>query len=132
MFLPFWPPKRFQNSNLTWSSHHNLGVPDIFCFLKFLIWPLLGPEIWDLNLFGRFCVFLPFWPPKCPQKSNLTWSAMHNLGVPNIFCFKKFLIWALLGPQIWDLYVFWVVFSEQVGHRKKLLKVRFLKIALST
>ncbi len=40
-------------------------------------------------VFSRFRGFLPFWPLKWPQNSNLTWSAQHNLGVPDLFCFIK-------------------------------------------
>ena len=42
--------------------------------------------------------FWPFLTSKWAQKSNLTWSAQHNLGVPKIFIFKKISVWALLRP----------------------------------
>ena len=42
--------------------------------------------------------FWPFVTSKWPQNSNLTWSVQHNLGVPEIFNFIKFSVWALLGP----------------------------------
>ena len=43
-------------------------------------------------------VFWPFLTSKWPQNSNLTWSTQHNLGVPKIFNFIKFSVWALLRP----------------------------------
>ncbi len=49
--------------------------------------------------FLQFCVFLLFWPLKWPQSSNLTWSAQHNLGVPNLFYFITFFVRSLSVPQ---------------------------------
>ncbi len=42
----------------------------------------------------------PFWPPKWPQILNLTWSARHDLGVPELFDFMNFFIRPLFLPQI--------------------------------
>ena len=42
--------------------------------------------------------FWPFLTSKWPQNSNLTWSAQHNLGVPEIFNLIIFFVWALLRP----------------------------------
>ncbi len=42
-FWPFLSSKWPQNSNLTWSLQHNLGVPEILNFIKIFVWALLGP-----------------------------------------------------------------------------------------
>ncbi len=96
-FLTKWP----ENSNLNWTAQHNLGVPEIFNFIKFSVWALLIAWIWHLNLFWWFLSDFCFWPFltfKWPQNSNLTWSAPHNFGLPEIFNLIKFSGWALFGP----------------------------------
>ncbi len=42
-FLPLWPQKRPQNSNLTWCAQHNLGLPDLFYFIIFFVRSLYVP-----------------------------------------------------------------------------------------
>ncbi len=65
------------------------------------------------NVFKRFTDFLsdlrswPFLTSEWPQNSNLTWSAQHNFGVPEIFKFMKFSVRALLGPWICNLNLYW-------------------------
>ncbi len=36
IFAPFWPQNWPQNSNLTWSTQHNLGLPNLFVFIFFV------------------------------------------------------------------------------------------------
>ncbi len=56
------------------------------------LWQVLLPKK-PKNIFQflLFCGFLTFWPVKRPQNSNLTSSAQHNLGVPDLFAFVFFL-----------------------------------------
>ena len=42
-FWPFLTSKWHQNSNLTWSTQHSMGVPEIFNFIKISVWAPLGP-----------------------------------------------------------------------------------------
>ncbi len=81
------------------------------------------------NFIFVFRAILRFWPFltfSWPQNSNLTWSAQLNLGVPNFFLVLLSKVSLKLSKS------FWVIFLELVCHTKKLLTIRFLKIALST
>ena len=58
-FLWFWffclfAQNVFKISNLISSAQHNLWVPKLFLFMNFLIWALLVPQIWLLNVFWYF------------------------------------------------------------------------------
>ena len=74
----------------------------------------------EITDFKRFA-FWPFWPPTWLQKSNLTWSAQLNFGVPDIFnCIRTIFCLSTSWTLNLQFKSFWVVFSELVGHRKKL------------
>ncbi len=89
-FLTFWPAKWPQNSNLTSSTHHNLGVPDLFDFIIFFVWPLLLPQKCLLKcFFFTFLLFgcsktLPNYPNFCqiPPQTFWTESVLVNFIPP--------------------------------------------------
>ncbi len=66
------------------------------------LWLTVLPKIAknNLSVFHNF-TFCSFWPPKWPPNSDLTWSAQHNLEVPNLFNFMIFLSDLSLCLKIW-------------------------------
>ncbi len=57
-FLAFWPFKWPQKLDLTSSAQQNLGVPDLFDFIKNFVWPLLLSQKCLLKYFFDFFAFL--------------------------------------------------------------------------